>query len=51
MSNIIEERDYMERYIIYIKFIGDCDNFDEWKYKTKSITRHKGIIEYLTKEW
>ena len=29
--------------IIYIKFIGDYDKFDNWKEKTKEIARHKGV--------
>ena len=36
--------------IIYIKFSGDCDNFDGGKEKTKEISRHKGILKYLIKE-
>ena len=34
-----------------IKFSGDYDKFDEWKEKTKAISRHKGILKYRTKEW
>ena len=34
----------------YIKFSGDYENFDEWKEKSKEISRHKGILKYLTKE-
>ena len=36
--------------IIYIKFSGEYDNFDERKENTKGIDRHKGILTYLTKE-
>ena len=36
--------------IRYINFSGDYENFDYWKENTKSITRHKGILKYLTKE-
>ena len=34
----------------YIKFIGDYDNFDEWKINTKGIVSHKRILKYLTKK-
>ena len=37
--------------IRYIKFSGYYDKFGEWKEKTKAITRHNGILKYLTKEW
>ena len=33
-----------------IKLSGDYEKFYEWKEKTKEISRHKGIIKYLTKE-
>ena len=36
--------------ISYIKFSGDYYKFDEWKENTKSITIHRGILKYLTKE-
>ena len=36
--------------IVYIKFSGEYDKFDEWKEKTKAITRHKSSLKYPTKE-
>ena len=36
--------------IRYIKFSGDYEKFDEWKNNTKAISRHKGILKYLTKQ-
>ena len=39
----------MTEAIIYIKFIGDHDNFNDWK--NKSIERQKGILKYLKKQW
>ena len=50
MSSITEERDYMERAIVYIKFSGYYENFDERREKTKAISRHKVILKYLTNE-
>ena len=44
------EREDMARVVIYIKFSGNYDKFYEWKEKTKAISRHKGILNYLTKE-
>ena len=44
------EREEIPGAIRYINFSGDYDNFEKWKEKTKAITRHKGILEYLTKE-
>ena len=38
------------RAIIYINFSGDYDKFYKWMEYTKSITRHKGVLKYLTKE-
>ena len=49
IKNTIEERDYMDGAIIYIKFSGDYDKFDEWKEKTKAIAIQKGIFKYVTK--
>ena len=49
MSIIKEEQDDMSGAIRYIKFIGDYEKFDEWKEKTKEISRHKEILEYLIK--
>ena len=40
----------MAESIRYIKFSGDYKNFDEWKEKTKAITRHKSSLKYPTKE-
>ena len=51
MSSIKEERDGVTEAIIYIKFSGEYEKFDEWKENTKAIERHKGILKYLTKEW
>ena len=51
MSSIKEERYEMAGDIRYIKFSGDYENFDEWKENTKAISRHKGILKYLTKKW
>ena len=39
----------MSGLIRYIKFIGDYENIDNRKGKTKAIERHKGILEYLKK--
>ena len=36
--------------IRYIKFSGYYDKFDEWKEKTKAISRYKAILKYLKKE-
>ena len=44
------EREDMAGVVIYIKFSGNYDKFYEWKEKTKAISRHKGILNYLTKE-
>ena len=41
----------MARDIIYIKLSGDYDHFDECKYNTKLVARHKGILKYLTEKW
>ena len=49
MSIIKEEKYEMEGAIRYIKFIGNYEKFDEWKEKTKAISRHKEILEYLIK--
>ena len=51
MSSIKEDGYYMDGSIRYIKFSRDYDKFDEWKDKTKEITRHKGILNYIPKEW
>ena len=45
-----DEREDMTGSIRYIKFSGYCDKFDEWKEKTRDISRHKGILKYLTEE-
>ena len=39
----------MSGVIRYIKFSGDYDKFDGWKWNTKATSRHKGILKYLTK--
>ena len=36
--------------IRYIKFSGYYDTFEECKERTKEISRHKGILKYLSKE-
>ena len=41
----------MTRSIGYINFIGDYDNFDQWKEKNKNIAGKKGILNHLKKEW
>ena len=51
MSSITEERDCMAGAMIYIKYSGEYDKFDEWKENTKAITRHKVILKYLTNKW
>ena len=45
-----EEREDMAEAIKYIKSSGKYEKFYEWKKKTKSIFKHKGILKYLTKE-
>ena len=40
----------MNGYIIYIKFSGDYDKFDEWKEIIKEVSRYMGILKYLRKE-
>ena len=40
MSSTKDEKEGMDGAIRYIKFCGDYDKFDEWKEKTKSISRH-----------
>ena len=49
-SSTKDEREEMSGAITYINFSGDYDKFDECKEKTKEISRHKGILKYLTKE-
>ena len=51
MLSIKEEIYEMAGSIRYIKFSGDYDKFDEWKDNAKAISRHKGILKYLTKKW
>ena len=41
----------MDGAIRYINFREYYETFYEWKEKTKTIARHKGILKYLTKEW
>ena len=48
MSSTKEEGYEMAGAIIYIKFSGDYEKFDEWKGKTKVIERHKCILKYPT---
>ena len=50
MPSIKEKIDEIYGAIRYINFSGDYEKFYEWKEKTKAITRHKGILKYLTKE-
>ena len=49
-SNPKEEREEMEGSIRYIKLSVEYDKFYQWKENTKEISRHKGILKYLTKE-
>ena len=48
MPGIKDERDDMAEAIRYINFCSDCDKFDEFKEKTKAMSRNKGILKYLT---
>ena len=48
-SSIMEEREKMFGSTMYIKLSGDYNKFDKRKDK-KAITRHRGILKYLTKE-
>ena len=50
ISSPKEEGEDMAGATRYIKFSGDYDKFDEWKENTKAISKHKGILKYLTKE-
>ena len=45
-----ERREDKAGAIRYIKFSGKYNKFHEWKEKIKAIARHKGILQYLTKE-
>ena len=49
-SSTKDERADMSGAIMYIKFNGDYDKFDEQKENTREIAIHKGILKYLTKE-
>ena len=49
-SSTKDEVEEMAGSIRYIKFSGYYYKFYEWKDNTKEITRHKGILKYLTKE-
>ena len=51
MPSIREDRYETEGTIQYIKFREDYDKFGKWKENTKSISKHKEILKYLTKEW
>ena len=39
----------MNEAIKYINFSGDYDKFYEWRLKTKAISIHKSILNYLKK--
>ena len=48
-SSTMEEREKMFGSTMYIKLSGDYNKIDKRKDK-KAITRHRGILKYLTKE-
>ena len=48
---IKEEIDNMRDAIRYIKFSRYYDKFDERKEKANEISKHKVILNYITKKW
>ena len=51
MPRIKEERDDVAGAMRWIKFSGNYDKFDERKEKANEISKHKVILNYITKKW